>query len=62
MIRTIPFEILVRGDGLEKILDAPKHIFIFSRTPPHTFYYIFWANAPHALYFFPERPPTHFYF
>ena len=52
-VRAIPFEIL-RGDGLEKISDAPPYILFYLRTPPP---YILFANAPHTFLFFVSSPP-----
>ncbi len=37
-LRAIPFEIL-RGGGMENFADPPSHIFIFSPTPPLTYFF-----------------------
>ncbi len=38
----------------------PPHIFIFSRTPPHTFYFSRGRPPPHTFYFFSWPPQPYF--
>ena len=55
----IPFEIF-RGDGPEKILDAPPNILFFSQTPsPHTFY--FFCGPPKHIFCNSPPPPYSIY-
>ena len=72
LLRAIPFEIL-RGDGLEKIPDAPRTHFIFFADPPVIFFvtvfvlpppprHISFSRPPPHILFFSRTPPSHFYF